>query len=78
MTGRGDASVARRRTGGSHGFGRRDFTIAASRIAVNRRCLGGFRGPDMRLSARNQIAGTIQTVKPGAMTSYVTIEIAAA
>ena len=29
----------------------------------------------MRLSARNQIAGTIKTVKPGATTSHVTIEI---
>ncbi len=30
----------------------------------------------MKLSARNQIAGTIQTVKPGATTTHVTIEIA--
>jgi molybdopterin-binding protein len=29
----------------------------------------------MRLSARNQIAGTIKTVKPGATTTHVTIEI---
>jgi len=29
----------------------------------------------MKLSARNQIAGTIKTVKPGATTSHVTIEI---
>ncbi len=30
----------------------------------------------MKLSARNQIAGTIKTVKPGATTTHVTIEIA--
>jgi molybdopterin-binding protein len=30
----------------------------------------------MKLSARNQIAGTIHTVKPGATTTHVTIEIA--
>ena len=29
----------------------------------------------MRLSARNQIPGTIKTVKPGATTTHVTIEI---
>ncbi len=29
----------------------------------------------MKLSARNQIAGTITTVKPGATTTHVTIEI---
>jgi molybdopterin-binding protein len=29
----------------------------------------------MKLSARNQIAGTIKDVKPGATTSHVTIEI---
>ncbi|HVB69761.1 MAG TPA: TOBE domain-containing protein [Acetobacteraceae bacterium] len=29
----------------------------------------------MKLSARNQIAGTIGTVKPGATTTHVTIEI---
>ncbi len=29
----------------------------------------------MKLSARNQIAGTIRTVKPGATTTHVTIEI---
>ncbi len=29
----------------------------------------------MRLSARNQIAGTIKTVKPGATTTHVTIEV---
>jgi hypothetical protein len=29
----------------------------------------------MKLSARNQIAGTIETVKPGATTAHVTIEI---
>jgi molybdopterin-binding protein len=29
----------------------------------------------MKLSARNQIAGTIKTVKPGATTTHVTIEI---
>jgi molybdopterin-binding protein len=29
----------------------------------------------MKLSARNQIAGTIQTVKPGATTTHVTIDI---
>ena len=31
----------------------------------------------MKLSARNQIAGTIKTVKPGATTTHVTIEISA-
>ena len=30
----------------------------------------------MKLSARNQIPGTIKTVKPGATTTHVTIEIA--
>jgi molybdopterin-binding protein len=29
----------------------------------------------MRLSARNQIAGTMKTVKPGATTTHVTIEV---
>jgi molybdopterin-binding protein len=29
----------------------------------------------MKLSARNQIAGTIKTVMPGATTSHVTIEV---
>jgi molybdopterin-binding protein len=29
----------------------------------------------MKLSARNQIAGTIKSVKPGATTTHVTIEI---
>jgi len=29
----------------------------------------------MKLSARNQIAGTIKTVRPGATTTHVTIEI---
>jgi molybdopterin-binding protein len=29
----------------------------------------------MKLSARNQIPGTIKTVKPGATTTHVTIEI---
>ena len=29
----------------------------------------------MKLSARNQIAGTIKAVKPGATTSHVTIEV---
>jgi molybdopterin-binding protein len=29
----------------------------------------------MKLSARNQIAGTIKTVKPGATTTHVSIEI---
>jgi molybdopterin-binding protein len=29
----------------------------------------------MKLSARNQIAGTIKTVRPGATTSHVTIEV---
>jgi len=29
----------------------------------------------MKLSARNQIAGIIKTVKPGATTTHVTIEI---
>ena len=29
----------------------------------------------MKLSARNQIAGTIRTVKPGATTTHVTIEV---
>jgi molybdopterin-binding protein len=29
----------------------------------------------LKLSARNQIAGTIKTVKPGATTTHVTIEI---
>ena len=29
----------------------------------------------MRISARNQIAGTIKTVKPGATTTHVTIEV---
>jgi molybdopterin-binding protein len=30
----------------------------------------------MKLSARNQIAGTIQSVRPGATTTHVTIEVA--
>ena len=30
----------------------------------------------MKLSARNRIAGTIKTVKPGATTTHVTIAIA--
>ncbi|HYZ23237.1 MAG TPA: TOBE-like domain-containing protein [Rhodopila sp.] len=29
----------------------------------------------MKLSARNQIPGTVKTVKPGATTTHVTIEI---
>jgi molybdopterin-binding protein len=29
----------------------------------------------MKLSARNQIAGTIKTVRPGATTTHVSIEI---
>ena len=29
----------------------------------------------MKLSARNQIAGTIKTVKPGGTTTHVTIEV---
>jgi molybdopterin-binding protein len=29
----------------------------------------------MKLSARNQIPGTIKTVKPGATTTHVTIEV---
>ena len=29
----------------------------------------------MKLSARNQIAGTVKTVKPGATTTHVTIEV---
>jgi molybdopterin-binding protein len=29
----------------------------------------------MRISARNQIAGTIRTVKPGATTTHITIEV---
>jgi molybdopterin-binding protein len=29
----------------------------------------------MKLSARNQILGTIKTVKPGATTTHVTIEV---
>ena len=29
----------------------------------------------MKLSARNQIAGTVKTVKPGATTSHITIEV---
>jgi molybdopterin-binding protein len=29
----------------------------------------------MKLSARNQISGTIKTVKPGATTTHVTIEV---
>jgi len=29
----------------------------------------------MKLSARNQLPGTIKTVKPGATTTHVTIEI---
>jgi molybdopterin-binding protein len=32
---------------------------------------------DMKLSARNQIPGTIKTVKPGATTTHVTIEMSA-
>ncbi len=31
----------------------------------------------MRISARNQIAGTITAVKPGATTTHVTIEVSA-
>jgi molybdopterin-binding protein len=34
------------------------------------------RRADMKLSARNQIAGTIHAVKPGATTTHVTIDIA--
>ncbi len=30
----------------------------------------------MKISARNQIPGTIHTVKPGATTTHVTIEVA--
>jgi molybdopterin-binding protein len=30
----------------------------------------------MKLSARNQLAGTIKTIKPGATTTHVTIEVA--
>jgi molybdopterin-binding protein len=30
----------------------------------------------VKLSARNQLAGTIKTVKPGATTTHVTIEVA--
>jgi molybdopterin-binding protein len=37
-------------------------------------CQGAY---TMKLSARNQIAGTIKTVKPGATTTHVTIEISA-
>ena len=29
----------------------------------------------LKLSARNQIAGTVKTVKPGATTTHVTIEV---
>jgi molybdopterin-binding protein len=29
----------------------------------------------MKLSARNQIAGTVRSVKPGATTTHVTIEV---
>jgi molybdopterin-binding protein len=29
----------------------------------------------MRLSARDQIAGTVKTMKPGAVTTHVTIEV---
>ena len=29
----------------------------------------------MKISARNQIAGTIKSVKPGATTTHVTIEV---
>ncbi|MFL5286295.1 MAG: molybdopterin-binding protein [Rhodopila sp.] len=29
----------------------------------------------MKLSARNQIEGTIKTIKPGATTTHVTIEV---
>ena len=29
----------------------------------------------MKLSARNQIQGTIKTIKPGATTTHVTIEV---
>jgi molybdopterin-binding protein len=32
----------------------------------------------MKLSARNQIAGTIKAVKPGATTTHVTIEVSPA
>ncbi len=37
---------------------------------------GTSREPSMKISARNQIPGTILAVKPGATTSHVTIEIA--
>lgn len=30
----------------------------------------------MKLSARNQLAGTIKTVRPGATTTHVSIEVA--
>jgi molybdopterin-binding protein len=30
----------------------------------------------MRLSARNQLAGTVKTVRPGATTTHVIIEVA--
>jgi molybdopterin-binding protein len=30
----------------------------------------------MKLSARNQLVGTIKTIKPGATTTHVTIEVA--
>lgn len=30
----------------------------------------------MRLSARNQLAGTVKSVKPGATTTHVIIEVA--
>lgn len=29
----------------------------------------------MKLSARNQIQGTVKTVKPGATTSHITVEV---
>lgn len=29
----------------------------------------------MKLSARNQIAGTIKTVRPGATTTHITLEV---
>lgn len=32
----------------------------------------------MKLSARNQIAGTVKAVKPGATTTHVTIEVSPA
>ncbi len=48
--------------------------------ALNRTCLNQWLLPleghrAMKLVARNQIAGTIKTVKPGATTKHVTIEV---